>query len=651
MAYDGNPYNALGDSTSSNDPTPGTIAPAQPRKKGFWGSLGGILSTLRTFTANLLFLVFLLIVLSVLLRGCQHTQMPGGGALLLNPQGAVVEQPALGNPLQGLLNPQMAVTETALADLLRAIDHGADDARISMLVMRLDSLSWLSLTHAQTLGAALTRFKESGKQVVAYGYFFDQVPYLLASYADAVYMHPMGQALLPGFERFGLYFKDLIDKLKINLHVFRVGTYKSFVEPYERNSMSAAAREANSETLSSLWRTFTRTVASNRQIEPSALAGYVQAFPDAVAATTGDLARAALEANLVDELLSEDELRARIADTTGRDDQGDFVATDYRDYLLAIDAQPLPVAPYVSLVTLDGTILMSSDSGGDIAADRTSELLRSVANDPDAAALVVRVDSPGGSSFASELIRKELELIQLAGKPVVISMGNTAASGGYWISATADAIVAEPTTITGSIGIFSLIPTFEQSLDAIGVTSDGVGTTPLSGTFSLVRGIDEPMQQVLQGTLEHGYEQFINLVARGRDMTPEQVDAVAQGRIWTGERALELGLVDLLGDVATATAHAAELAALTSVNVKRVAPQPSARDLLLQRLLNNSAGQAGLAAISEGLSPLSSLPSQTPLTAQWLQWQQRIETLARMQDPNHHYVLCEFCEGLTGPSW
>lgn len=644
MAQDGNPYTAFGHHDSGNPAAGANHRPAAPRKPGFWRSFGRALRGLRAITANLLFVLFLLLLLSLVMRGCQETLLPPKGALLINPKGAIVEQPNIGNPLEGLLNPAMTVAETAVGDIVRAIDHAADDERINMVVLRLDELSWLSITHAQTLGTALQRFQARDKEVVAYGFYYDQGPYLLASFADAVYMHPMGQTILTGFERFGLYFKDLIDRLKINLHVFRVGDYKSFVEPYQRNSMSDEAREANEATLSALWDVFTATVARNRQLEPATLGQYLNAFPEAVAATSGDLARAALEANLVDELLSEDEIRARIAQSTGRDEQGEFVATDFRTYLQAIDAEPDPSGPYVTLVTLDGAIVMSDNGSGGIAADATVRLLRSIANDSDAAALVVRVDSPGGSSFASELIRKELELIQQSGKPVVISMASTAASGGYWIAATADAIIAEPTTITGSIGIFSLVPTFEASLESIGVHSDGVGTTPLSGTFSPMRGIGEPMQRVLQGTLENGYAQFINLVAKGRDMTPAAVQAVAQGRIWTGQQALDLGLVDAVGGVNDATQRAAELAGLNAVEVKPIRPQPSARDQLLAQLL----GAAQATGFDLGVS--AALGDSSGGTAARLRhWQRHATALLRIQDPNYRYVWCDACVSLSRP--
>ncbi len=613
---------------------PAPLPPPTPRRS-LWRSFCTALTRTRQFAVNGLFLLLLLLLMVTLIGSCEQTRLPAKGALLLDPRGAVVEQPSFRDPLRGLLNPQLAVRETAVSDLLRAIEHAKDDERINMLVLRLDGLQWLSISHAQTLGAAVKRFQDSGKPVVAYGYYFDQVPYLLASYASAVYMHPMGQSILPGYSSVSLYFKELLDKLKIKLHIFRVGAYKSFVEPFERDSMSEAAKQANQETLDDLWQVFFNQVVSNRQLEPAALRRYVHEFPAAVDATNGDLARAALEANLVDELLSEDESRARIAQTAGKSEDGDYIATDFRTYLQAIGPEQPAKSPHIRVLTLEGNIVMTAPSGGAIAADTVSELLRQMNGDNEAAALVVRVDSPGGSSFASELIRKELELIQLAGKPVVISMANTAASGGYWISATADAIVAEPTTITGSIGIFSLIPTFERSLDALGVHADGVGTTPMSRALHPLTGINQAMSQVLQNAIEHGYEQFTNLVARGRGLPLQQVEALAQGRIWTGTRAQQLGLVDELGGLEQAIAKAAELAELKDYGVRHLRAPRSARELLLQELLGSSVFEPRQAATT------------SPLWGAARHWQTQAQQLLTLTDPNNRFALCELCLGFA----
>jgi protease-4 len=555
-------------------------------QRGWLARLGGAITWLRHFTGNLLFLLLLLVVLSALLGRCQSVQLPAQGALVIDPAGAVVESPALTDPLQGLLNPQLQVGQVAIEDLVRAIDLGREDSRINLLVLRLDEVSYLSLTHAEQLGDAVARFRASGKRVEAYGYAYEQVPYLVASQANAVYLHPMGQLMLPGLASYRLYWKGLLEKLGLDVEVFRVGTYKSFVEPYLRQDMSEPVREETLGTLTALWDRMLDRISANRDLESVAVRQFAENYVEAISSTGGDLARAALEANLVDELLTEDEARSRLAETAGRLATGDYVATGYEQYLAVAGPRSPATTPYVSVLTLEGPIVLSAPGGGAIGAEEVSEQLRAVARDDNARALVLRVNSPGGSSFASELIRKELELLQVRGKPVVISMGPTAASGGYWISATADEIVAEPTTITGSIGAFSIFPSARSALAEAGVSSDGVATTPLAGGLSPVRGLNDPLRAVLQQSLEQVYEQFANLVARGRQLDPAAVEALAGGRIWTGTQALERGLADHLGGVDLALERAAALAGIEDPGVRYLVPERSARSALIAQLLD-----------------------------------------------------------------
>ncbi len=441
-------------------------------------------------------------------------------------------------------------------------------------------------------------------------------------------MHPDGQIVPMGYEINRLFFSDMIEKLEVNVHIFRVGKYKEFVEPYIRSDMSEEAREANQKLVDELWRNYTETVVTNREIEPQSFKNYAEQYSPLLTAAAGDMGRLALEFHLVDELLTPDQTRDRIASTVGYARAGEFNGIGYRDYLTAAGAEePAAGGSNVGVITAQGPIVMGSDGRGVIAADDTVELIRRARMDDNVAALVVRVNSPGGSAFASELIRQELELTQLAGKPVVISMSSVAASGGYWIAATANRILAHPTTITGSIGIFSVIPTFEESLARIGVRSDGVGSSALSGTLDLSSGIEAPMAAVLQASVERGYDQFINLVARGRDMTPEAVDEIAQGRVWVGSTALELGLVDALGGVDEAIEAAAGLAGLDTYGVKEIEEPLSARALLLKQL-----GE------SVELSLLPEFPEVFGLLT-------RSASLIRLlDDPSHRYALCEACD-------
>jgi protease-4 len=594
---------------------------------GLMSRIGSWLTRARNFTANLIFVLLVVLFVTVILTSGERIRVPEGAALVLNPTGIVVDKETLGDAIAELLAPESTRRETELAGLLTALETGAGDDRIKTLVLDLTELDFVSTAHAATLGEAIRTFSDAGKEVIAYAHYFTQPQYLVASYADAVYMHPDGQILPIGYEVNRLFFSEMLNKLDINVHIFRVGKYKEFVEPYTRSDMSDEAREANQKLVDGLWRHYSETVTANREIEAQSFESYAEQYSPLLKAAAGDMGRLALEFHLVDELLTPDQTRARIAATVGYAREGEFNGIGYRDYLTARDSDPARSGgANVGVITTQGPIVMGSDGRGVIAADSTVDLIRRARMDDSVSALVLRVNSPGGSAFASELIRQELELTQLAGKPVVVSMSSVAASGGYWIASTANRIFAHPTTITGSIGIFAVIPTFEESLARIGVTSDGVGSSALSGSLDLSSGIAEPMAAVLQASVERGYEQFLNLVARGRDMTPEAVDEIAQGRVWIGSTALELGLVDELGGVGEAVEAAAGLAGLEAYGVKQIEEPLSARAMLLKQL---------------GESVEIDLFPEPPQVFALLE---RGASLIRLlDDPSHRYALCEAC--------
>ena len=589
--------------------------------RSVWQRVGAGLTKLRNFVMNTIFLIVMVVVVVLVIGSFGGTQVPENGALVLNPRGTMVEQRTVGDPFDDLWSVGQGLAEANIHQLVQAVERATSDDRIEMIVLDLDELAGSSLAHATYLGTALNDFKAAGKQVVAIGHYYSQAQYAIATFADAIYMHPFGQLLLSGYGAYQLYFKSLFDKFDVNVHVFRVGTYKEAVEPYTRTDMSPAAKEANQQLVDGLWQAYAELVIENRGIEAATFEYYTRAFDDALTVAEGDMARAALENHLVDELLTPDQARSRIADTVGWDDENRFNRIGYLDYLQVAGRDPVQTQN-VGLIVARGTIQMG-DNLRSAGADGLTRLIRQARADDSVRALVLRVDSPGGSTFASELIRQELELLQLADKPLVISMGSVAASGGYWISATADKIIAHPTTITGSIGIFAMIPTFEETLSSFGIQTDGVGTSALSGTLNPMRGINEPMQRILQANVENGYEQFINLVARGRDMTPEAVAQIAEGRVWLGSTALELGLVDELGDLSKAIDAAAELANLTDHGVKAFTTPISARDLLFRELF-------------EARAPKAQNPLVASLQALWLQ-------VAGLNDPLHTYSLCESC--------
>jgi protease-4 len=598
------------------------------------GAIGATLTKVRNFVLNTLFVLFTALIIAALVASCERISVPRDSALVLNPRGVIVEQANFVDPLQNLLAGGSSLHEVELDGLLKAVNYAATDDDIKLLILDLDELNYAAPAHTARIGVALRKFRESGKKVIAYGHFFAQHQYHIASFASALYMHPQGQVILEGYGGHNFYFKDLLDKLDVNVHVFRVGTYKAAVEPYLRNDMSADSRMASEVLYNNLWQHTIDDIAANRKLPVTDVKAYSDQFAKKVQAAQGDLARTALESLLVDELLTRDQARVRIADEVGfsDDNDGEINGINFEAYLQARALQSTLSFDdnKIAVLTAQGVIVNNGFGGNVVSAEPTIKLIRQAKLDPSVKALVLRVDSPGGSQFASELIRQELELLQLAGKPVVASFGAVSASGGYWISATADRIVAEPTTITGSIGIFSFLTTFEKTLANVGVHTDGVETTPLTLGMNPFAGINETMQEVLQASVEHGYEQFINLVARGRNLDIEQVKEIAEGRVWSGEVAHELGLVDQLGGLQSALEQAAELANLATWSAVELAPPVDPRAAIVAQLMGQT---------TTSLAPR--------LTDKLMQMSR---LLAQFDDPRDIYVLCESCQ-LNRLSW
>lgn len=605
-------------------------------KPSRWARLGAALTRIRLFISNLFFFVFLLFAILLFIPSGPRIEVPDGGALIVDLAGRIVEQRTFADPLERWLSPGSAQAETELQAVLEALGRAAKDERIRLAVLDLDALETVSTAHADAIGNALAAFRASGKEVIAYGSSYAQQPYLIASAADAIYMHPLGELLLPGYQLQNLYFADLLERLKVNVHVFRAGRYKEFVEPYTRNDMSPEARQANAELVDGLWTHYAQQVVERRRLDRDRFERYTQFLDEALEETNGDLARLAVEYHLVDELLTPDQARARIGDKAGFDDDGNYRGIGFADYLAVTEGDNgTAEAGTIGVITAEGPIVMTGSAHGMIAADAYVDLIREARDDDAIRALVLRIDSPGGSSFASELIRQELELTQLAGKPVVVSMGPVAASGGYWISATADAIVAEPTTLTGSIGVFGIFPTFENSLDSIGVGTDGVATSSV-GSLSPMSPLSPTISTVLQASTENIYRRFVNLVARGRDLPPERVQALAQGRVWLGRTAREAGLVDELGDRRAAIARAAELAGIENPALRDIRPPVPPGQLLLQQLTENLAAPARSSVYGSLLGSLArTLDSELRL-------------LATLNDPGHLYALCGPCAAARG---
>ncbi len=424
----------------------------------------------------------------------------------------------------------------------------------------------------QYIGKALKEFRDSGKPVYAVGENYSQGQYYLASFANKIWLSPQGVVDLHGFATNGLYYKSLLDKLKVSTHVFRVGTYKSAVEPFIRDDMSPAAREADSRWIGELWQNYLNTVAANRQIPAQQVFPGAQGLLEGLTKTGGDTAKYALENKLVDALASSAEIEKTLTKEFGwsKTDKN-YRAISYYDYALKT---PADTGDSIGVVFANGAIMDGEETQGNVGGDTTAAQIRDARLDPKVKAIVLRVNSPGGSVTASEVIRAELAAARAAGKPVVVSMGGMAASGGYWISTPANYIVANPSTLTGSIGIFGVITTVENSLDSIGVHTDGVSTSPLADV-SITRALPPEVQQMMQLSIENGYKRFITLVANARHSTPEQIDKIAQGHVWTGQDAKANGLVDSLGDFDDAVAKAAELAKVKQWHLEYYVDEPT----------------------------------------------------------------------------
>ena len=600
-------------------------------------SLWRLLNFTRLMLVNLLFLlVVLVIVFSV--SQSETPSTPIEGALTLNLSGVLVEQRTQTDPTVQLLRQmdkgEEQPSEIVLSDLLWAIKSAGNDDRIKALVIKPQGLQGASLSKLQEVTAAIDAFKESGKPVIAMADYYSQGAYLLAAHADHVLLNQSGAVLIEGLGVYQTYFKSALEKLNITPHVFKVGTYKSFVEPYTRDEMSPESKEANQRWLDQLWQSYVTDVAEQREIEPDAVAPDKDHFLELLRKAGGNAASYALDNGLVDQLATRDEMTQAVIKEVGEADDHGWKGVGLKEYLAAIPEQyPQSGKDEVGLITASGAIMDGVQPAGTIGGDSLADLLAEARRDDKVKALVLRVDSPGGSAFAAEQIRAELLALKQAGKPVVISMGSYAASGGYWISADADKIFASPTTLTGSIGVFGMFATIDKALSQYGVHTDGVGTTDFVGV-GLTRALPEHVGQAIQLSVEDTYQRFVGLVGKGRGLSPEEAEKAAEGRVWTGQDAKELGLVDEFGNLDDALKAAAELANLKSWQVTPIAPEESARDKFLRELFDSSA---------QALAP--HLQSWLPagLGKALLEMNRTLDPLTRFNDPQGTYAFCPVC--------
>lgn len=558
--------------------------------------MGRFLTGIRNFTLNIIFLLllfFLFISLSSY-SPKKETKTPLSGALVLSLSGNIVEEKQASDPITTAINDQLGFntlpTETLFQDILDAISHASVDDNVTSILLDLSKLGSVGLDQLQTIGAALTTFKNSGKKVIAAEDFYKQKAYYLASFADKIYLNPMGGVDLHGIGAYRLYFKDAIDKLKVNYNVFRVGTYKSALEPVIRNSMSMEAKNQNLSWLNALWESISTDIIRERNLTPDSIRIYTENISSELATAGGDTARLALETGLVDGLKSRTELRDLLINLNGRNAKGNFKHIKLNDYLASI-TRSFEKAPdgngTVGVIIAQGAIMNGKQPIGLIGADTLAPLIRKARQDSSINAIVLRIVSGGGSVFASEIIRQEILEFKKTGKPIVISMGAMAASGGYWIAADADQIWASPATLTGSIGIFAAIPTFENSLSELGIYSDGVGTTNLADALNLTRPLSPLLKESIEISLNHGYDQFLNIVSEGRSMEKQRVQEVAEGKVYDGKTALELGLVDKLGTLDDAIEAAATLSGLDNYSASYIRRPLTVKEEFLKMLSGN----------------------------------------------------------------
>ncbi|WP_165311884.1 signal peptide peptidase SppA [Vibrio ziniensis] len=601
--------------------------------KGIWK----LITFIRIALTNLIFLLSIALVYFLYAYETPAPAVEKKSALVLNLSGPIVEQSSYLSPMDSVTGSVLGKElpkENVLFDIVDTLRYAKDDDQITGLVLALRDMPETNLTKLRYIAKAINEFKASGKPVFALSDMYNQSQYYLASYADKVFMAPDGAVLLHGYSAYNMYYKTLLEKLDVNTHVFRVGTYKSAIEPFIRDDMSDAARESASRWLTQLWGAYIDDVATNRGITAETLTPNMDEFLTLLEQSSGDLAKLSLKVGLVDELATRQQIRLELAKTFGSDGKDSYNAVSYYNYAPTVTPKVSSSSDDIAIVIASGTIMDGAQPRGSIGGDSTAALLRQARNDKNVKAVVLRVDSPGGSAFASEVIRNEIDALKAAGKPVVVSMSSLAASGGYWISMSADKIVAQPTTLTGSIGIFSVITTLEKGLNKLGIYTDGVGTTPFSG-IGITTGLNEGAQKVLQMGIEHGYHRFISLVSENRGMSLEDVDQVAQGRVWTAQDAQKLGLVDKLGDFDDAVNLAAELAKLDDYNLFWVAKPLSPAQQFLQDIF-------GQIKVSLGLDVSSMVPMALQPAANQLINDANL--LSSFNDPKGQYAFCLTCQ-------
>ncbi|QLK88414.1 signal peptide peptidase SppA [Arsenophonus endosymbiont of Aphis craccivora] len=605
-----------------------------------------LLNFIRRFVTSFicLFLIFIAASSYFAYKSEKKSTSQYHGALLIDLQGVIVDQVSIPNPLgkmsrELLGSSSKRMQENSLFDIVNIIRRSTYDDKITGIVLQLDNLIGSDQPSLQYIGKALIEFKQAGKPIYAVGNGYNQSQYYLASFANHIYMSQHGHVGIYGFSTNKLFYKTLLDNLKVNSHIFRVGTYKSAVEPFIRDNMSPEAREADKVWIGSLWQHYLSTVAQNRQMTPENIFPGADKLIEEMKSVNGDSAQYAFKQKLIDHIFTGAVMEKELSNKFGWNDKEqhfnyisiyNYANEQPQQNQLMLQKESDEQAGNIAVIIAQGAIIDGSQEPGMVGSETTVAQIRKARLNPDIKAIVLRVNSPGGSVTASEAIRNELVAVREANKPIVVSMGGMAASGGYWISTPANYIFASPTTLTGSIGIFGVINTFEKSLDTLGVYTDGVSTTPLAD-ISATKGINKQFSDMMQITIENGYNTFLKYVAQARHKTPAEIDKIAQGRVWIGSDALQNGLVDKLGDFDDAVNKAAELAKVTTPSLDWMQPERSFIDQLILELTSSA----------ESMMPNTLQLLLPQKTANDLQ--QQIKFYQHMNDPQNRYAFCLNC--------
>ncbi|PRJ58751.1 signal peptide peptidase SppA [Haemophilus influenzae] len=597
---------------------------------------------IRDLVMNVVFLGFVFLLIAIIgfsSGGKKSTTLTGEGALLLNLDGYLADnrdetlrwQDALSE-----LNGERVPRKISTFDVVFAIQQAEDDPKIKGLVLDLNYFEGADLPALDFIGGAISHFKDSGKPVIAYSDNYSQGQYYLASFADEIYLNSIGKVDIHGLSQENLYFKEMLDKLAVTPHIFRVGTYKSAVEPFLRNDMSAEAKANMQRWLGEMWNNYVLSVSENRKIKKDNVLPNAKQYLSDLKALKGNSTAYAQQRGLVTDVVTRLDLDKKLTALFGKGSDGKANLIEFDDYLTQLPdrLEHYNVPNKIAVVNVEGAIIDGESDDENSGGDTIARILRKAHDDNSVKAVVLRVNSPGGSAFASEIIRQETENLQKIGKPVIVSMGAMAASGGYWISSTADYIIADENTITGSIGIFAMFPTFENSIKKIGVSSDGVSTTELANT-SAFSPLAKPVQDIYQIEIEHGYDRFLEIVSKGRQLSKTQVDKLAQGQVWLGSDAFQNGLVDEIGSFNEAVNKAEQL-----VNQRQ---DTAVQDFNVEWFTDDNVSLISTLLRDTKKGTQEQLVKWLGLPAPIQKLQKELNVLTKFNDPKGQYLYCLNC--------